>query len=86
MKVVAEPRRIAVTSKTFKTTIFRDRSVCFIRVLRKSNREAASLKGGETLKVKLELDTQKRETKPPADFVKALEAAPPAWERWGELS
>ena len=26
------------------------------------------------------------EVEPPADFVRALKAAPPAWDRWGELS
>ena len=29
---------------------------------------------------------EKREITPPADFVKALKAAPPAWDRWRELS
>ena len=54
--------------------------------LRRSNREAAGLAGGETIEVRLELDTGKREVKPPADLVKALRAAPPAWDRWRELS
>src|SRR5438132_271239 len=110
--------------KTFKTTIVRDGSMCFIRVpfdprivfgkvrapvkvtlngytyrstiasmgggpclpLRKSNREAAGLEGRETLDVTLELDSEKREVEPPADLVKALKAARPAWDRWRELS
>jgi len=54
--------------------------------LRRSNREAAGLEGGETIEVRLELDTDKREVVPPADLVKALKAAPPAWERWRDLS
>jgi hypothetical protein len=54
--------------------------------LRRSNREAAGLEGGETLQVRLELDTERREVKPPADLVSALKAAPPAWHRWRELS
>jgi bacteriocin resistance YdeI/OmpD-like protein/uncharacterized protein DUF1905 len=54
--------------------------------LRKSNREAAGLEGTERLTVRLELDTDERVVTPPADFVKALKAAPPAWERWRELS
>lgn len=54
--------------------------------LRRSNREAAGLEGGETIEVRLDLDTEKREIKPPADFVSALKAAPPAWERWRALS
>jgi len=113
-----------MSSKTFKTTIYRDGGICFIPVtfdpkpvfgairapvvvtlngysyrstiasmggtvcipLRKSNREAAGLEGGETIQVKLELDTGKREVVPPADLVKALKSAPPAWDRWRELS
>jgi len=113
-----------MVTKTFRTTIFRDGSTCFIPVtfdpkavfgklrapvkvtlngytyrstiaamggppcipLRRSNREAAGLEGGETLDVRLELDTDTREVNPPADLVKALKAAPPAWQRWCELS
>src|SRR6185436_1984135 len=54
--------------------------------LRKSNREAAGLEGDETIEVRLDLDADKREVKPPADLVKALKAAPPAWDRWREMS
>ncbi len=110
--------------KTFRITIVRDGSMCFIPVpfdprpifgkirapvkvtlngytyqstiasmgngpcvpLRRSNREAAGLEGGETLRVTLELDTEKREVVPPRDLQRALKAKPLAWERWGELS
>jgi hypothetical protein len=113
-----------MTTKTFKATVVRDGSTCFIPVtfdpkavfgkvrapvkvrlngytyrstiaamggppfipLRRSNREAAGLEGGETLDVRLDLDTEIREVKPPADLVKGLKAAPPAWDRWRELS
>jgi uncharacterized protein YdeI (YjbR/CyaY-like superfamily) len=54
--------------------------------LRRSQREAAGLVGGETPLVRIELDTEKREVEPPRDLVKALKAAAPAWERWNELS
>jgi hypothetical protein len=40
--------------------------------LRKSNREAAGLQGGETIEVRLDLDTETRTIEPPADFVKAF--------------
>ena len=111
-------------SKTFKTTIVREGSICFIPLtfdpkevfgqvrapvkvtlngfayrstiaamggppfvpLRRSNREAAGLEGGETITVRLDLDTAKRGVEPPPDFVKALKAAPKAWERWQALS
>jgi hypothetical protein len=110
--------------KTFKATIYREGSMCFIPVtfdpkevfgkvrapvrvtvngytyrstiasmgegpcvpLRRSNREAAGLEGGETLPVTLELDGEERTVAPPRDLVAALKAAPPAWERWNELS
>jgi hypothetical protein len=113
-----------MSSKTFKTTIVREGSMCFVPLtfdpktvfgkvrapvkvtlnghtyrstiaamggppcipLRKSNREAAGLEGGETLEVRLDLDTAPREAVPPADFVKTLKATPGAWERWRELS
>jgi hypothetical protein len=113
-----------MTTKTFKTTIYRDGSTCFIPIsfdpravfgkvrapikvtvngysyrstlaamggtvcipLRKSNREAAGLEGNETLQVKVELDVEKRDVTPPKDFVRALKGAPPAWDRWQELS
>jgi hypothetical protein len=119
----AEAEKVA-SSKTFKTTIVRDGSTCFIPLsfdpksvfgkirtpvkvtlngytfrstiaamggppcipLRKSNRKAAGLEGGETLEVRLDLDTEKRDVEPPADFVTALKATPPAWERWQDLS
>jgi hypothetical protein len=110
-------------SKTYKATIYRDQSMCFIPVtfdpkavfgktrapvkvtinghtyrstiatmggppcipLRKSNREAAGLEGGETVAVRLELDAEKREVTPPKDLVKALKAAD-ALEAWRALS
>jgi hypothetical protein len=111
-------------AKTFRTTIVRDGSMCFIPVpfdpkpvfgkvrapvkvtvngytyrstiasmghgacipLRRSNREAAGLDGTETLPVTLALDVEKRVVTPPADFVKALKAAPGAWDKWRALS
>jgi len=121
---IREETPMATKTKTFKATIYREGSVCFIPVpfdprpvfgkvrapvkvtlngftyrstiasmgdgpcipLRKSNREAARLEGGETLVITLELDTDKREVRPPADLVRALKGAPPAWDRWRELS
>jgi uncharacterized protein YdeI (YjbR/CyaY-like superfamily) len=52
---------------------------------RRSHREAAGLEGNETLNVRLDLDTETRTVKPPADLVKALKAAS-LWERWQEQS
>ena len=110
--------------KTFKTTIVRNGSMCFIPLtfdpkevfgkvrapvtvtlngytyrstiaamggppaipLRKSHRDAAGLEGGETLEVRLDLDTEKREVKPPADLARALQSVHGATDKWKRLS
>jgi hypothetical protein len=82
---VRAPVKVTLNGYTYRSTIASmGEGPCV--PLRRSNREAAGLEGGETLDVTLQLDDQKREVKPPADLVKALKAAPPAWDRWRELS
>jgi hypothetical protein len=82
---VRAPVRVTLNGYTYRSTIaVMGGPPCI--PLRKSHREAAGLEGGETLDVRLDLDLEKREVKPPADLVKALKAAPPAWDRWRELS
>ena len=78
-------------SKTFVVRLIRDGPMCAIpvpfdpaAVFGKSNREAAGLTGDETLEVRLDLDTEPREVEP--HLAKALKAAPPAWDRWSEMS
>jgi len=111
-------------SKTFRATIVREGSTCYIPLtfnpkavfgkvrapvkvtlngytyrstiaamggppcvpLRKSNREAAGVEGGETINVRLELDSEPRVVEPPPDFVRALKRAPGAWAGWCDLS
>jgi len=82
---VRAPVRVTLNGYTFRSTIaaYGDQ---FLVPLRTGNREAAGVQGTETIEVTLELDTEKREIKPPADLAKALKAAPPAWDRWRELS
>ncbi len=82
---VRAPVKVTLNGYTYRSTIAAMGGPPCIP-LRRSNREAAGLEGGETLDVTLTLDTEKREIKPPPDFVKALKAAPPAWDRWRELS
>jgi hypothetical protein len=82
---VRAPVRVTLNGYTYRSTIFSMEGAVGIP-LRKSNREEAGLEGGETLEVRLDLDEAKREVEPPADFAKALRAAPPAWDRWQELS
>ena len=82
---VRAPVKVTLNGYTYRSTIAAMGGPPCIP-LRRSNREAAGLEGGETLQVHVELDTDAREVKPPADFVAALKAAPPAWHRWRELS
>jgi hypothetical protein len=83
--MVRAPVKVTLNGYTYRSTIASMGGVACIP-LRKSNREAAVLEGGETINVKIELDDEKREVVPPADLIKALKATPPAWERWRELS
>src|SRR5262245_11094327 len=82
---VRAPVKVTLNGYTYRSTIAAMGGPPCIP-LRRSNREAAGLEGGETIEVRLDLDTDKREVTPPADFVKALRASPPAWDRWRELS
>jgi len=82
---VRAPVKVTVNRYTFRTTIVAMGGPPCIGI-RTSYREAAGLEGGERIEVRVALDDEKREVTPPADLVKALEAAPPAWDRWRELS
>jgi hypothetical protein len=82
---VRAPVKVTLNGYTYRSTIAAMGGQ-FLIPLRKSNREAAGLQGNETLEVRLDLDEEKREIQPPADLAKALKAAPPAWDRWLELS
>ena len=79
------PVTVTLNGYTYRSTIAPMGEHCFVP-LRASHREAAGLTGDETLDVTIALDEEKREVTPPEDFVAALKAAPPAWERWSELS
>ncbi len=82
---VRAPVRVSLNGYTYRSTIAAmGGTVCI--PLRRSNREAAGLEGGETLEVEIALDTDKRVVTAPRDLVQALKARPPAWERWRELS
>ena len=82
---VRAPVKVTLNGYSFRSTIAAMGGPACIG-LRTSHREAAGLQGGERLDVRLDLDTEKREVTPPADLLKALRAAPPAWDRWRELS
>ena len=78
------PVKVTLNGYTFRSTIAAMGGPPCIP-FRRSHREAAGLAGNETLDVRLDLDTEARIVKPPADLVKALTAAS-LWERWQGLS
>lgn len=82
---VRAPVKVTLNGYTYRSTIAAMGGPPCIP-LRKTNREAAGLEGGETLMVRLELDTEPRTVAPPADLVRALRKAPGAWDRWQQLS
>ena len=82
---IRAPVKVTLNGYTYRSTIAAMGGPPCIP-LRRSNREAAGLEGGETIEVRLDLDTAKREVTAPADFMKALKAVPLASERWQGLS
>jgi hypothetical protein len=82
---VRAPVKVTVNGYTYRSTIAAMGGPSCIP-LRKSHREAAGLDGGETITVRLDLDTEMRDVVPPTDFVRALKAFPTAWDRYQELS
>jgi Bacteriocin-protection, YdeI or OmpD-Associated/Domain of unknown function (DUF1905) len=81
---VRAPVKVTLNGYTYRSTIAAMGHGAFLP-LRKSNREAAGIEGGETLPVTLELDLEPRTVKPPADLVKALKAGA-AWAGWQALA
>ena len=79
------PVKVTLNGYTYRSTIASMGGEVFIP-LRASHRAAAGLNGDETLRVKLELDTEKREVTPPADLMKALKRSKAIWEKWKTLS
>jgi hypothetical protein len=82
---VRVPVKVTLNGYTYRSTIARMGAVTCIP-LRKSNREAAGLKGNETLKVKIELDTEVREVRVPQDLEHELQRSKATWDRWQSLS
>jgi hypothetical protein len=82
---VRAPVKVTVNGYTYRTTIASMGDGPCVP-LRKSHREAAGLDGGETLTVRFDLDTDRREVSPPADLLQALRNSPGAWDGWAALS
>ena len=82
---VRVPVKVTLRGYTYRSTIARMGGTTFIP-LRRSNAEAAGVKGGERVRVRIALDEEKRVVKPPADLSRALKSVPGAWKRWQGLS
>jgi hypothetical protein len=82
---VRAPVKVTLNGFTFRTTVAAMGGPPCIG-LRASNREAAKVDGGDRVAVRVTFDAEERVVTPPGDLVKAMKAAPPAWERWKELS
>lgn len=82
---VRAPVKVTLNGYTYRSTIAAMGGPACVP-LRKSNREAAGLEGGETITVRLDLDTEKREVNPPPDLLRALRAVPGGLEQWRALS
>jgi hypothetical protein len=81
---VRAPVKVTINDHTYRSTIARMGGQVWIP-LRRSNREAAKVEGGQTVRVTLVLDEAPRVVQPPADLVKALKAGG-VWARWKDLS
>jgi len=82
---VQAPVVVTLRGYTYRSTILAMRDGRCVP-LRREHREAAGVDDGQTVQVTLALDTASRKVTPPRDLARALRAAPPAWQRWTELS
>ena len=82
---VRAPVTVTLNGYTFRSTIAAMGGSPFVP-LRKSHREAAGLEGGETIEVRLELDTEAREVAEPDDLIEALGAVAGGHAQWRALS
>ena len=82
---VRAPVTVTLNGYTFRSTIASMGGPPFVP-LRKSHREAAGLDGGETIEVRLELDTEAREVAEPDDLLQALGAVAGGEAQWRALS
>jgi hypothetical protein len=82
---IRAPVKVTLNGYTYRSTIASMRGVTAIP-LRKSNREAAGLAGGERISVRIELDTKPREVELPHDLARALRANKRRLKKWQSLS
>ena len=82
---IRAPVKVTLNGYTYRSTIASMGGVTCIP-LRKSNREAAGLLGGERIAVTIELDAEPREVEPPHDLARALRSDKQRMKKWQSLS
>lgn len=82
---IRAPVRVTLNGFTYRSTIAAMGGITCIP-LRRSNREAAGLSGGETMAVTIALDTEVRDVEVPEDLKKALRKNDAIWKKWQSLS
>jgi hypothetical protein len=82
---IRAPVKVRLNGYTFRSTIASMGGITCIP-LRKSNREAAGLIGGEEIVVTIDLDAEPREVEPPDDLARALRANQQRLKKWQSLS
>jgi hypothetical protein len=82
---VRAPVKVTLNGYSYRSTIAAMGGTMCIP-LRKSNREAAGLEGGERLPVCIELDEEPRVVAVPDDLARAFKQQPAAANAWADLS
>ena len=82
---IRAPVKVTLNGYTYRSTIASMGGVTGIP-LRKSNREAAGLIGGETIAVTIEFDPEPREVELPHDLARALRSRTERLKKWQSLS
>ena len=80
------PVRGTLNGAPFRSSLFRMGGDCHFMVVNRKLREASGVRGGETVPVVLERDTEPRTIDPPADFARALKGSKEARAVWDKLS
>jgi hypothetical protein len=80
------PVRGTLNGAAFRSSLFRMGGDCHFMVINRKMREASGARGGETVPVTMERDTEQRVITPPADFARALKSNKEAHSTWDKLS
>ncbi|HEX8285525.1 MAG TPA: YdeI/OmpD-associated family protein [Pyrinomonadaceae bacterium] len=80
------PVRGTLGGAPFRGSLFRMGGDCHFMVVNRKLREAAGVRGGETVTVLMQRDDEPRVIEPPADFARALEGDGEARAVWDKLS